>query len=51
MSTIPGSTEVVTTTDKSLSPILLIVIGILSALVIGLVVAFVVKKKKKEVIW
>lgn len=48
MSTIPNSDKVVTTTGESLSPILLIIIGILSLLVIGLVIAFIVKNKKNK---
>ena len=48
MSTIPSSDKVVTTTGKSSSPILLIIIGILSLLVIGLVIAFIAKNKKNK---
>lgn len=48
MSTIPSSDKVVTTTGESSSPILLIIIGILSLLVIGLVIAFIVKNKKNK---
>ena len=48
MSTIPSSDKVVTTTDKSSSPILLIIIGILSLAVIGLIIAFILKKVNSQ---
>ena len=48
MSTIPSSDKVVTPTEKSSSPILLIIIGILSLLVIGLIIAFILKNKKNK---
>lgn len=48
MSTIPNLDKIITTTDKSLSPVLLIIIVILSLSVIGLIVAFIIKNKKNK---
>ena len=48
MSTIPNLDNTVTITEKSSSPILLIIIGVLSLSVIGLIVAFITKNKKDE---
>ena len=48
MSTISNSDKVVSTTGKSSSPILLVIIGILSLSVIGLIIAFILKNKKNK---
>ncbi|UKI27703.1 MAG: hypothetical protein L6V91_03750 [Bacilli bacterium] len=48
MSTILNSDKEVTTTGKLSPSILLIIIGILSLLVIGLVIVFIVKKIRKK---
>lgn len=48
MSTIPSSDKVATTTDKSSSTILIIVIGILSLSIIGLIITFIIKKQKNK---
>ena len=48
MSTIPSSDKVVTTTNKSSSTILFVIIGVLSLLVIGLLIAFILKNKKNK---
>ena len=48
MSTIPNNDKIITTTGKSSSFTLLIIIGILSLLVIGLLIAFIAKHKKNN---
>lgn len=48
MSTIPSLDKVVTPTDKSSSTILFVIIGVLSLLVIGLLIAFILKNKKNK---
>ena len=48
MSIIPNSDKATTPTKKSSSPILLIIIGVLSLTVIGLIIAFILKNKKYD---